>query len=109
MSSHTISTASAPTEIERSAYNSAFHDLGLRMHWDEATFRSLAQVPCERQRLQGYLRQQHPHLLRAYDDGFLADAILDAKRRRQAPLARCAPQSAPQINWADARWGEVGV
>jgi hypothetical protein len=109
MSSHTPHAAAASPEIERSAYNSAFHDLGLRMHWDEATYRALAPVPCERQRLQNYLRSQHPHLLRAYDDGFLADAILDAKRRRQAPLARCAPQSAPQINWADARWGEVGV
>lgn len=106
MSSH---PAAARAEIERSAYNTAFADLGLRMHWDEATYEGLARVPCERQRLHDYLRSEHPHLLRAYDGDFLADAILDAKRRREAPLARCAPQSLPQINWADARWGEVGV
>ena len=102
-------TTSAHAEIERSAYNCAFGDLGLRMHWDASTYAALSRVPCERQRLADYLRNEHPHLLRAYDGDFLADAILDAKRRREAPLARCAPQSLPQINWADARWGEVGV
>jgi hypothetical protein len=70
-------------DAERSAYNQAFHTLGLPWHWDEATYAALCRTPCERQRLLTYLQTEHPHLLRAYDGGFLADAILSTLRQHQ--------------------------
>jgi hypothetical protein len=96
-------------EIERSAYNAAFHELGLRWHWDDATYDQLCSVPCERARLRHYLEQAQPHLLRAYDADFLADAILQAKQRCQAVLAQSVHTSMPRFDWSDARWGEVGI
>ena len=95
--------------LERSAFNAAFYELGLRWHWDDATFESLAADPCERQRVRRYIEGAQAHLLRAYDADFLTDAILAAKQRCQRALAHCAPQAMPAFNWADARWGEVGI
>ena len=97
------------TEIERSAFNSAFYELGLRWHWDHDTYDALARNPCERARVRGYLEGEQAHLLRAYDADFLTDAILAAKQRCQRLLARCSARSLPRFNWADARWGEVGI
>ncbi len=96
-------------EIERSAYNSAFYELGLRWHWDDATYERLASVSCERMRLRHYLESAQAHLLRAYDADFLTDAILQAKQRRQAVLAQSVHGSMPRFDWTDARWGEVGI
>jgi hypothetical protein len=91
---------SPQTALECHAFNAAFYELGLRWHWDDATYEALAAHPCERQRVRRYLEGAQPHLLRAYDAEFLTDAILAAKQRgRQGPTA----------NWADARWGEVGI
>lgn len=103
-----MSSVSTPA-VERAAFNCAFHELGLRLYWDEATFAALPQAEDARQQLCGYLQREHPHLLRAYDGGELADAILTVKRRLEQPLARTAPHALPQVNWADARWGQVGV
>ncbi len=101
-------------EIERSAYNAAFYELGLRWHWDDATYEQLASVTCERARLRHYLESMQPHLLRAYDADFLTDAILQAKQRRQTLLAQSVltqsvRDSMPRFDWTDARWGEVGI
>jgi len=96
-------------EIDRSAYNAAFYELGLRWHWDGDTYERLATEPCERTRLRGYLEGAQAHLLRAYDADFLADAILTAKQRCRRSLSQCAPHAVPRFNWADARWGEVGI
>jgi len=95
-------------EIECSAFNAAFYELGLRWHWDEATYERLAANPCERSRVRHYLENAQPHLLRAYDADFLTDAILEAKQRAQRSLSHCAPHAVPRFNWADARWGETG-
>jgi hypothetical protein len=95
--------------LERSAFNAAFYELGLRWHWDDQTYEALAAQPCERRRVQHYLEGAQAHLLRAYDADFLTDAILSAKQRCQRALEHCAPQSMPAFNWADARWGEVGI
>ena len=97
------------TDIERSAYNAAFYELGLRWHWDDSTYDQLCRLPCERARLHRYLEQAQPHLLRAYDADFLTDAILQAKQRRQAVLAQSVHASLPRFDWSDARWGEVGI
>lgn len=96
-------------EIERSAYNAAFYELGLRWYWDDATYERLCSEACERARLRGYLESAQPHLLRAYDADFLIRAILDVKQRLQRTLAHCASHAMPRFNWADARWGEVGI
>ena len=96
-------------EIDRSAFNAAFYELGLRWHWDSDTYDALAAQTCERQRVSGYLEREQPHLLRAYDAEFLTDAILTVKRRSRAALSQCAPAAVPRFNWADARWGEVGI
>jgi hypothetical protein len=96
-------------EIERSAFNAAFYELGLRWHWDSETYDALAADSCERARVRRYLEGEQAHLLRAYDADFLADAILAAKQRCRKALARCSARSVPRFNWADARWGEVGI
>ncbi len=96
-------------EIDRSAFNAAFYELGLRWHWDSETYASLAVLPCEREQVSTYLEREQRHLLRAYDAEFLTDAILDAKRRRRVALARCAPSAAPRFKGADVRWVEAGV
>ena len=95
----------SPTDaqIEHSAYNAAFYELGLRWHWDEATYDRLAQVRCERSRLQHYLETAQPHLLRAYDAEFLTDAILQAKERSQRALAQCATGSVHRFDWTCTR------
>jgi hypothetical protein len=96
-------------EIERSAFNAAFYELGLRWHWDDDTYERLAAEPCERSRVRHYVRTMQPHLLSAYDADFLADAVVRAKQRCQTALAHCASQAMLRCNWADPRWGEVGI
>ena len=96
-------------EIERSAFNAAFYELGLRWYWDDATYDRLCGEGCERTRVHRYLESAQPHLLRAYDADFLVRAILDVKARVQRALAQSAPRAVPSFNWADARWGEVGI
>jgi hypothetical protein len=95
-------------DIERSAYNAAFYEMGLRWYWDDATYERLATESCERSRLRQYLHSAQPHLLRAYDADMLTQAILEAKQRLQRALSNCTPRALPRFNWVDARWGEVG-
>ncbi len=108
-------TPSRTDDIDRAAFNAAFCELGLRWHWDDATYDALRVLPGERDRVQRYLQAEQPHLLRAYEPGFLADAILDAKARCQRALAQVPPGPAGACagfdwaRWTDARWGEVGV
>ena len=98
----------ARTEIDRSAFNTAFYELGLRWFWDSDTYRELSATAGERERVRSYLEGEQAHMLRAYDAEFLTDAILTAKRRCHDSMAHCAPVSVPRFNWADARWGETG-
>jgi hypothetical protein len=95
-------------EIECSAFNAAFHELGLRWHWDDQTYERLATEPCERNRVRGYLQQMQPHLLRAYDADFLIDAILDVKRRAQQALSAAPWRPVPRFDWSTMRAGECG-
>ena len=99
----------ADAEIERDAFNAAFYELGLRWHWDGATYEALLADTCERARVRRYLEAEQSHLLRAYDADFLTDAILVSKRRCQERLALCSPGAIPRFDWADARLGEVGI
>ena len=96
-------------EIERSAFNAAFFELGLRWHWDDSTYAGLASEPCERSRVRHYVQTMQPHLLTAYDADFLADAVVRAKQRCQKALAHCTSRTLPRGNWTDPRWGEIGI
>jgi hypothetical protein len=96
-------------ELERSAFNAAFYELGLRWYWDDATYGQLAGEADEGARVRRYLESAQPHLLRAYDADFLTRAILQVKQRLRRSLAPCAAHAVPRFNWADARWGEVGI
>lgn len=96
-------------EIDRSAFNAAFYELGLRWHWDRPTYRALAATNCERDRVRAYIEAEQSHLLHAYDAGLLADTVVQVKSRRREAMTACTPRSVPQFNWADARWGEVGI
>jgi hypothetical protein len=99
----------AAAEAQRSAFNAAFYELGLRWYWGSDAYRALAAVACERSRLRSYMQAEQAHLLRAYDADFLTDAILAAKRRRLAAMGDGVSGFAPQCNSADPRWGEIGV
>ena len=57
------------------ALNRAFWDLGLRFHWDEATWEALGALPDFRSRLATYLAASQPHLLGVYDVDFLQRII----------------------------------
>jgi hypothetical protein len=98
----------AGAEIDRSAFNAAFYELGLRWFWDSDTYRELSATVGERARVRSYLEGEQAHMLRAYDAEFLTDAILTAKRRCHDSMANCAPRAVPRFNWADARRGETG-
>lgn len=96
-------------EIERSTFNAAFHDLGLRWQWCSDTYASLATQACERERLMTYLQAEQAYLLRAYDAGFLTDAILSAKQRRDRALgAASSPNAGTRLDWSDTCAGQVG-
>lgn len=64
---------------ERDAFNAAFRELGLRWHWDAATFGELKHIADDGQRIRTYLETREPHLLKAYDAHFLIDAVQSAK------------------------------
>ena len=102
-------TPFADSEIDRAAFNTAFHELGLRWHWDSQTYQVLATQADERSRVRTYLETEQAHLLRSYDADFLTDAVLAAKQRSRRALAACPPKAVPRFGWADARWGEVGI
>jgi hypothetical protein len=72
-------------EADRQAYNAAFEDLGLNWQWDQETFSAL---PRGRDGVRTYLQQEQPHLLRAYDADFLADAIEAARARHDLTAPR---------------------
>jgi hypothetical protein len=69
------------SEVERGAYNRAFSELGLEWYWDEHTYVSLKSCAGAKDCVQTYIERHHPHLLQAYDSGFLAAAV-DSVRRR---------------------------
>ena len=95
--------------IELNAYNAAFYALGLRWHWDRATYERLVkEEPVASERLSKYLQQHHPHLLRAYDAGFLIGAI-EEKKARILESSTAPGALTPHFNWADSLGGELGA
>jgi hypothetical protein len=78
----------AMTDAHRHAYNAAFDELGLNWHWDAATYAGVRSRG--RDGLRTYLEREHAHLLRAYEAGFLVNAIESA-----TPAARNGGTFAP--------------
>lgn len=99
-----------PVDIERNAYNAAFYELGLRWHWDSDTYDQLlrhGQSPAAR--IHHYLETRQPHLLKAYDAHFLAEAIEDkvAGHARRDAQGRHACQR--HFDWSRTVDGELGA
>ena len=65
------------------AYNGAFWDLGFKWQWDAGTYRELAGIASEKERIRAYLETHQPHLLRAYAPEFLVNLIHENKARRK--------------------------
>ncbi|WP_426196651.1 hypothetical protein [Massilia sp. DWR3-1-1] len=109
--SHGIhSTATAPlADAHRNAYNAAFHELGLRFHWDSAQFQGGQCADGDRECLRRYLQTEQAHLLKAYDADFLVDAIEAAKQRCYAAMNEAGCRPAAFINWAEIQQHHAGV
>ena len=83
-------------EAQRLAYNAAFDELGLSWSWDAQTFATLP--ASARQRVKAYLEREHPHLLRAYDAEFLAEAVESIKERCFAAMQAGRAQAVAQAS-----------
>ena len=100
-------TAQDAADIHRSAYNAAFHELGLRWHWDADHYESALPASQEKAHLLSYLRSHQAHLLKVYDAEFLANAITAAKGRCYETLLMSG-RARPNVNWAEMQQPQVG-
>jgi hypothetical protein len=95
-------------ELDRHAFNAAFHELGLRWHWDADTYERLCQRDSDAGAVtRHYLRDAQSHLLRAYDETFLADAIVSRMVRVRQSIGGRAPRSLA-CDWVASSVGETG-
>ena len=96
---------------ELDAYNAAFYELGLRWHWDSATYEALlSQGGDGPARVRHYLQSQQPHLLRAYDADFLVAMIEQkAAAKRVAADAQQGGTASRFFDWSQARGCELGA
>jgi hypothetical protein len=101
--------ADAAEDIDLNAYNAAFYELGLRWHWDVDTYRDLQLGAGSKEPVRAYLETRQPHLLKAYDADFLADAIEATKARCRAAMTAYGTGTAPRVDWAAIQCVEVGV
>ncbi len=99
------------SEIERNAYNAAFYELGFRWHWDRETYCQLLRHSQDgAARICQYLNSHQPHLLRAYEAEFLAEAIEQKKEKHlKRALEAGAIGSRRYFNWAESRGAELGA
>ena len=94
-------------EVERNAYNAAFYELGFRWHWDSRTYDALmgqGQDPVGR--ICHYLQTCQPHLLKAYDAAFLAEAIQQKKAQH---IRRCGAAASGYFDWSQAPGCGLGI
>ena len=90
-------------DLERDAYNATFYELGLRWHWDDATYARLVQHSEQPEaRLRHYLETCQPHMLKAYDADFLVDVI-------QQRAAQHKPCTAHRFDGSQALSPELGA
>ena len=98
------------TDLERHSYNAAFYELGLRWHWDQATFRELRQIADGPARLQHYMKQHQPHMLTAYDCSFLHGAIEQVRSAALASMIGMAHDGqATSFDWSEFQRAPVGI
>lgn len=116
--SHAMPNQPLHDELDRHAYNAAFHELGLRWHWDAATYGQLqARSGVAAERVRHYLETAQAHMLTAYDADFLVEAIEARQaRHRQAGAAvgngvgkGVGTPWVPTCNWAAIQAGQVGA
>lgn len=91
--------------LERDAFNAAFRELGLRWHWDAATFEQLKPIGDDGERIRAYLETRTPHLLKAYDAAFLADAVRAVKAERASAQPGRRSRYAECADFATAQTG----
>ena len=103
---HQAITETETDARERDAFNAAFRELGLRWHWDAATFRELKPITGDGERIRTYLETRAPHLLKAYDAEFLTDAVRAVKAERTPAYA--APRSSRHSECADFATAQMG-
>ena len=108
---HNVPTTHDDAELD--AYNAAFYELGLRWHWDAATYQALqSRHEDGANRVRHYLETHQPHLLRAYDADFLVDMIEQKKSAaHRAALAyeQRGRVRAASFDWAQSRGCELGI
>lgn len=77
------STDALDAEVE--AFNAAFEELDLAWRWDRGTVEALGGGD-DRAKVEAFLKQRCPHLLKVYDAPFIVDLIVATKARwgRQA-------------------------
>ena len=95
-------------QMQLSAYNAAFYELGLRWHWDAVTYQALSPCADDKSRIRTYIETMHPHLLTAYDVDSLAGTIQATKTRCYESLTACGARMAPAVDWAAMQVAEVG-
>ena len=96
-------------ETVRNAYNAAFHELGLRWHWDSETYERLTRGgSTPQEQVRHYLESQQPHLLKAYDAEFLISAILQKQSLHCERAAERGPAHRGHFDWAQTLGGELG-
>ena len=102
-----IDNRAGGAELERNAYNAAFYELGLRWHWDSATYDELARRSTnEPDRIRHYLSARQPHLLKAYDAEFLVELI---RQKQLEHRSRHAGAPARPFDWSQTLSGELGA
>ena len=108
---HNVPTTTNDSELD--AYNTAFYELGLRWHWDAATYEALqARHEDSATRVRHYLETHQPHLLRAYDPEFLVEMIEQKKHaahRVATEFARSGRARSKGFDWSQARGCELGA
>ena len=69
---------------------------------------ALAANPSDHDRVRSYLEREQPHLLRAYDADFLADAVIRAMQRCLQSLTASGTRALPEVNWTEKQWEAAG-
>ena len=98
------------SEVERNAFNAAFYELGFRWHWDSDTYYALLERCANTaERIRHYLETRQPHLLRAYDAGFLVRVIEDKAEAHRQRLSASGARMSGHFDWAQTLGAELGA
>jgi hypothetical protein len=109
MTIRTPAHAEHADDLQCDAYNAAFYELGLGWHWDAGTWRSLAPLTSEVERISTYMQAHHAHLLHAYEPAFLAGAITSARTRCVELMQASGGALAGKADWAALQSRQIGA